>query len=199
MDTPAPPHEIRALFLRAFVRQLMLNHPAAERPTIAPFHQESPLERINAPLQQTIPATNFNEYQSSDRADTTESPLKIRAIREVDELPRQPARIPVPQNQQHDSPTQFDYWLHDTALESIECPGPDKSLILKKREGITRSNTYMTNEEIKKLIKELADKAGTRVQDGILKADTPTWSAIATISEFGGNRFLIQKKRLVHP
>ncbi len=214
-------HEIRALFLREFVKQIITNYPLGPEtplpspPTLQPLEEPS-LERIRlVPQSPTIierqvvrevaepKQTQGRRMVVEEGEYTTAGPSMIVAIQEIDEAT--PAQVPlgkgfIPVNQTPPRPKaplldQLDTWMADQTLESIECSGPDQKLIVKRNGSINQSTLQMTNEEIHDLVKELAERAHATLENGILKAETPAWSALAVISEFGGSRFLIQKKK----
>lgn len=214
MDQPT--YIVRSLFLREFAKQLIVNYP------LTPETYQSTEQLQNEPLRETIPLQTSvaqiqnKEFSASPQLEErriilepnlyeTQNPQRIIAIKEIDNAPpmqahsstmpsyamqkKQPAR-PLVQL------SHLDQWLVDQSIESVECTGPDQTLIVKRNGTITQSSTRLTKEEIKKILENLATRAQTSFEDGILKADTKTWSIIGVVSEFGGSRFLLQKKKL---
>lgn len=209
-------HELRALFLREFMRHIIMNYPLSPE-LIAPIltfqpREEPALEQIRIVARpgtilerQVVKEPSINtagrRLVVEEGEYSTVGPQMIVAIQEIDDAnPAQasPSRDFLPSQAQ---PTQkaplldqLDRWLTDQTLESIECSGPDQKLIIRRAGSINQSTTQMTNDEIHSLINELSERAHVAIENGILKAETSAWSVLAVMSEFGGSRFLIQKK-----
>jgi hypothetical protein len=87
----------------------------------------------------------------------------------------------------------IDLLEEDAEIEKIECPGPDKTLIMIKNNNINQTSFSFNNEEIEEIIENMAKKANISLDQGIISAKIGNWSFIGIISEFGGSRFTIQK------
>ena len=215
-----PVHEVRSLFLREFVKQLINNYPLAPESDLSSqtYAEEKtasePSRMTSAPV--TLASIQNKEYAPSTSPlerillpkteNYDDGPQKIVAIREVEEEPQpmpQHFTYKTPQNQQpikkpqQAPPSLLDQWLSDATIESIECTGPDQNLIIKRNGSITQSTAHLTQSEIQKLVEDLSRQAQVPLSEGILKAETPQWAAIGIVSEFGGSRFLIQKKGML--
>ncbi len=217
MDQPV--HEVRSLFLREFVKQLINNYPLTPESYI-PSQEYAEGKKILEPTKYSPTPITLANMQNKEYAPSAssmerillpkmegydEGPQKIVTIREIEEDPapllvQQPFAYKQPQNQppmkkpQQAPPSLLDQWLSDATIESIECMGPDQNLIIKRNGSITQSTTHLTQSEIQKLVEDLSKQANIPLAEGILKAETPQWTVIGIVSEFGGSRFLIQKK-----
>jgi hypothetical protein len=83
--------------------------------------------------------------------------------------------------------------LRDQSVQSIECSGPGKNLLVKRRGQINITSINLNQEEIQKIIKNFSEKARIPVVGGILKAAVGDAVISAVISEFVGSRFIINK------
>lgn len=217
MDQPT--YEIRSLFLREFAKQLIINYPLTPEPYLpAEQIQTEPLIQIpSAPT--TVAQVQSKEFTASPQLEErhsalperelyeTQGPQRITAIKEIESPPVAPSMqhastMPLYAMQRKQALpkapqlSHLDQWLSDQAIESVECTGPDQNLIVKRNGNITQSSLRLQKEEIKTILEDLAAKAHAPFEEGILKTETKTWSVIGVLSEFGGSRFLLQKKKL---
>ena len=84
--------------------------------------------------------------------------------------------------------------LGDKAIQSIECPGPGKYIIIKRRNEINLTRIVMTQEEILKVIEYFSQQARIPAIGGILKAAIGDLLISAVSSKFIGSRFVINRK-----
>lgn len=214
----SPPYEVRSLFLREFARQLIINYPLGPELYTPSSEQNLPEQLSNRELEKIqISQTSLAEIQNkeylvspqeSERRITLnqqgydlQAPQRIIAIKEIDTPPpvmpqamsssitsRRPQQAPPKMNT-------IDQWLTNQAIESVECTGPDQNLIIKRNGSITQSQTRLNQKEIGDIVQELASRSHASFEEGVLKGETKGWSVIGVVSEFGGNRFLLQKKK----
>lgn len=210
-----PVHEIRSLFLREFTKQLIFNYPIA--PVAYLPSQEQLFEHNKATKSEIIsPSTTIatiqnKEYLTSAQSERVifkqegydvQAPNKIIAIKEIEGPPPigqgalASGQKKQPSSQNKQQPGLLDQWLAKPEIESIECRGPGQNLIIKRKGAIMQDQSLLAQEDIQKIIQDLALRARTPLEEGVLKAETPAWSVIGIISEFGGNRFLLQKKKI---
>ena len=83
--------------------------------------------------------------------------------------------------------------LQDQTVQSIECPGPGKNILLKKFNRINTIRITLNEQEINTLIKEFSEKARIPTVGGILKAAVGNLVISAIISDFVGSRFIINR------
>ncbi len=84
--------------------------------------------------------------------------------------------------------------LEDATIQTIECPGPGKSVLVYKSGVIQATSLVLTNDEINKIMQEISEKTKIPIISGIFKAAYDNLIATAVMSEFIGTRFMIQKK-----
>jgi len=83
--------------------------------------------------------------------------------------------------------------LQDPSLQSLECPGPGKNILVKKGNQITPTRTILSQQEINNIINSFSQQAKIPSTGGILKAAVGNLIISAVISEFVGSRFIISK------
>lgn len=84
-------------------------------------------------------------------------------------------------------------FLKDPLLQSIECPGPGKNILVKKQNNISPTRTILSQQEINNIINSFSQQAKIPISSGILKAAVGNLVISAVISEFVGSRFIINK------
>lgn len=85
--------------------------------------------------------------------------------------------------------------LNDPTVQSIECTGPEKPLLLNQG-GITRSAPVrFTKEEIDAILQEASKKTRIPLTGGIFTAALGDIIMSAVISDFIGSRFIIEHKK----
>jgi hypothetical protein len=88
---------------------------------------------------------------------------------------------------------QIEKILRDKSIQSIECPGPGKRILIKKLNNINSTSLVLGQPEITKVIQSFASQAKIPVVGGILKAAVGDMIISAVISEYVGSRFIINK------
>lgn len=143
-------HPIRRLFLKEFVRTMIINYPVKTEEKIY-----SPRIPQQIPKQITIPGIQ-----------TAGNHLQI--IKNL---------------------------INDRSVSSIECPGPEKEIIVNKFGRIKPIGLSLSAQEINKIIKEFSEKTKIPLIKGIFKAALGNIIITAVISEYVGTRFIIQKSQ----
>jgi hypothetical protein len=85
------------------------------------------------------------------------------------------------------------FLLNDPSVQSIECPGLGKQVLLNKSGSIQASNISLNKEEIEGMIQSISKKTKVPVTPGLFKAAFDNFLVTAVISEYAGTRFVIQK------
>lgn len=83
--------------------------------------------------------------------------------------------------------------LRDSTIQSIECQGPGKHLLVRRRGKISSTKIVLTPDEIKSLINDFSIQAKIPLVGGILKAAVGDLVISAVTSEFVGSRFIISR------
>jgi len=83
--------------------------------------------------------------------------------------------------------------LRDPLIQTIECPGPGRNVLVKKFDKINITKLILSQEEINQLITEFSNEAKIPLLGGILKAAVGNMLISAVTSEFAGSRFIINR------
>jgi|SRR3989344_9458735 len=81
--------------------------------------------------------------------------------------------------------------INNPEIQAIECPGPDRFLIIKTNK-ISPINLSLSEEEIEGIIKRLAEQAGIEVKD-LFDINLNEIRISGLLSKHAGSRFLIIK------
>ncbi len=84
--------------------------------------------------------------------------------------------------------------LADRGVQSIECPGPEKYLIIKVRNQLNLTRIVLSSEDILNVITDFSEKARIPISGGILKAAVGDLLISAVVSQVVGSRFIISRK-----
>jgi len=87
----------------------------------------------------------------------------------------------------------IDQFLKDITVQSIECAGPEKKILVKKQNKINTTPVSLTQAEITDIINSFSQQARIPPLGGILKAAVGDLVISAVISEYVGSRFIINK------
>ncbi len=90
--------------------------------------------------------------------------------------------------------SQLDGILSDPYVQTIECPGPNKPLLIYKGGAVQASKFNLTSDEIKGIIKDISEKTRIPLASGVFKAAYGNLIITAVMSDFVGTRFMVQKK-----
>ena len=83
--------------------------------------------------------------------------------------------------------------LNDMTVQSIECSGPERNIIVRKYNQTNITRIALTQQDITDIINEFSKQARIPIVGGILKAAVGNMIISAVISEFVGSRFIITK------
>lgn len=88
----------------------------------------------------------------------------------------------------------IDNILKDPKVMTVECPGPNKPVMIYKNGSIQTSNILLTGDEINNVMKNFSEKTRIPIMSGVFKAAFGNLIVTAVMSDFVGTRFIIQKK-----
>lgn len=171
--------EVRKLILNRFITKIIKSKQFSKKQIIKPRIKVQQLikkARLQAPKHLNLNPQKFAK---------TRKPLIYK-----------PARLitPITQIKPLSSLKRLQHFIVDNSVLSLECPGPNKPIILNKSGTIITSNISLNKQEIDSIIKEFADKTKIPVIEGTFKALLGRLLITAVISEFVGTRFIIQKR-----
>ena len=83
--------------------------------------------------------------------------------------------------------------LQDPFIQSLECPGPGKNILIKKYNQINVTKMVLSKDDINEVIENFSKQAKIPLAGGILKAAVGDLVISAVTSEFAGSRFIINR------
>ncbi|MEK6928772.1 MAG: hypothetical protein AABW65_02350 [Nanoarchaeota archaeon] len=90
----------------------------------------------------------------------------------------------------------IDNILSDPLVETLECTGPGKNIVVSKGGRMYSMDVTLYEEEIKKIMQEISEKTRIPLLSGVFKAAYGNYIITSVMSDFIGTRFMIQKKSL---
>lgn len=93
----------------------------------------------------------------------------------------------------------LDKILSDPGVQTVECPGPNKPIIVYKGGAVQSSKLALTSDEIKNIMNDISGKTRIPLMSGVFKAAYGNLIITAVMSDFVGTRFMIQKKQQYRP
>lgn len=192
----------RIVFLKMFVEEILINF--ADKYISKKSIEE---EKIRRKILEPIP-DNFIEYKIP--RENIVGGVFVKPENKIDEeqlkrkvtihLTKSPNRV-LPQmfNKPKSSLNLFgmqkiNKLLRDQAVQMVECPGPGKYLVIKKRNKINITQFVMSKDEISEVINNFSEQARIPVVEGILRAAVGDLIISAISSQFIGSRFIITRK-----
>jgi len=88
----------------------------------------------------------------------------------------------------------IDKILNDVSVQTVECPGPNKQVLVYKNGKIQAANLTLNGDEINNIMNSLSKKTRIPIGSGFFKAAIGPYIITAVMSEFVGTRFIIQRK-----
>jgi len=216
--------ELRQIFLERFVIELIGNTHIIVPPIIVPEHIEKSIQILDNTIpipSQRVEIVPTTKELNQERMHKSIMPIPIQRVKTIPRYVPQPRRItnranirsmPIQQiprmNFKPGMPQpgvnliglglgKFDFLLSDPSVISIECPGPNKPILVNKNGLVQTSSIMLNKEEIDNIVKEISEKTRIPLLQGVFKAAFGQFILTAIISEFVGTRFLIQKKKQI--
>ena len=84
--------------------------------------------------------------------------------------------------------------LSDPAVQSLECTGPEKPLLVNRSGLIQATNFMLTPDEINTFMQEVSERTRIPLTQGLFKAVMGNLIITAVISDIIGTRFVVQKR-----
>jgi hypothetical protein len=161
---------------KADIAQKILQRPLIKqirRPIVQPYPKLRPVPRLNP----------INTQQN------TKIPVKKMGNQSDELMPS------ITQQKTEIGYSKIDSILADPKVQTVECPGPNKQILIYKGGMIQTANFSLSSEEIKTVMKDISEKTRIPVMSGVFKAAFGELIVTAVISEFVGTRFILQKKQ----
>ncbi len=87
----------------------------------------------------------------------------------------------------------IEQFIRDIYITSIECPGVDKEVIIKKSGQVMTTDIRLSKEEIDAIIADFSEKARIPLIEGLLRARIANLQISAVVSKIAESRFIITK------
>ena len=220
----AQKESLNTIFLRLFVKELIKNIEPSPLSieTRKDFKQSRPLMKhsllqIRKPMQKIVPMPvpkHFPTKPISSKKDsfapqtipgqmnrpiTQEMHASLKPTQTFESFPRPEKEKLVTRLSQSRDIGKLNMFLKDPRVQSIECPGPNKNVLVRKNGVIQKTKLILTAEDIKNIIQEFSIKTRIPLIEGTFKAAFGNLIMTAVISEFVGSRFVLQKKNPFQP
>lgn len=188
--------ELRDLFLREFVKELIMNTPLKEMP------QET--EQQGGQLQNRLPSQQIPQMRRDFMPQKLfPSIMKNQAIGQITPMtipmtsrPTMPNAPPTSLYPETDLRKVL-YILRDPSIQSIECPGPGIPVKINSFGKIKEAPIILSHEEIKKAVEEFSSRSRIPLIGKIFKAAIGNVIMTAILSDFIGTRFILEKKMAI--
>ncbi|HVY01512.1 MAG TPA: hypothetical protein VHA12_01985 [Candidatus Nanoarchaeia archaeon] len=196
-------NDIASVFLKEFTRQLIINSKPKSKvdPQV--------IERVRIKLENKVPLETLIPKQRSQIVTSKpiirkQVPLRnLQGFMPSKQIPK--TNVPFPVQKQtskvehiiKDSQTidfgKLSTFLSDLSVTGVECPGPNKNVLVNKSGLVQTSAVTMSADEMQEILKEFSEKTKIPLIPGIFKALYNNFLITAVISEIAGNRFIIEK------
>lgn len=214
-------YEARTLFLKLFTRELILSSKSQVTQVIIEKPAEE-IEKVNeAPEKKEIESSEtflpsilepIKPEIEKLRAPAVLKPLIKKSVVPIQQFQKPPVQhlgfqpasasklprftMPVstaPRVEKELDLGKLNLFLADTAVTEIECPGPEKFIIVKKAGQVNLTKVVLSQEEITNIIDSFSNQARIPLLSGVFKASVGDLTITAIISEFVGSRFILYK------
>ncbi len=216
-------NNIRIVFLEKFVQELIVNsaqeilvankieieklrqkftpHPILPNQNFQTASQTAILPPIQYPKPQPAPQMRQKPTKQPLGFERTLIPQKIKPLPRNNSQEENIQRIQRILKSQQQSPPIFSghalaklqSLIQDPMVLSIECPGPEKNILVRTYKKLNITRFILTDSEIDKIINYFSEQARIPVIGGILKAAVENLIISAVKSDYVGSRFIINK------
>jgi hypothetical protein len=171
--------------------------------------KQSFIEKLRKPIfhkskyERSIPINQRQRIMAPQKTQIPQSKTQINPQPQIQNIKQKPTRKPIedlkkikPEAEQRPagfSLGKIEKILRDKTIQSIECPGPGKKILVKKLNKINSTTITLGQPEITDIIQRFANQAKIPIMGGILKAAVGDMVISAVISEYVGSRFIINK------
>jgi len=83
----------------------------------------------------------------------------------------------------------------DPAVQVLNCPGPNKNILITRQGRVQPSQILFSEEEIKNFMKELSEKTKIPLIPGLIKVIFQNLIITSVISEFVGTKFVAERRQ----
>ncbi len=201
----------RILFLNYFVLQLIIESTKDEKIKklieIEKIKKKLNLEKVeNKKIDEIRPEKNITPRQIIKPIvkPTIKTIIKPKVLPMIQSKAITPQPVIIPQTREIEQRLvqesivngieKIESLIRDQNIQSIECPGQGKNLLVMFRNKINITKITLTEEDIKKIVEYFSNNAKIPVIGGVLKAAVGLLVISAVVSEYSGSKFIINKK-----
>lgn len=187
--------DTRTLFLEEFVKRLIIN-------SIQNWPKIKKADSLFEKLERTATVPPIIKIERK----IEEKPLEKIEVKKLEEKPivlmqrapivaQKPAIIQkAPEKTNLPIMDRLGPFLADPAVQSINCPGPDKNITIMRNGMIQTIAMSFTAEDISAFLKDLSEKTRIPLLPGLFKVVFQNLIITAVVSEFVGTKFMIEKR-----
>jgi hypothetical protein len=110
--------------------------------------------------------------------------------------PLKPAAPPTPQTQKMTITERLTRIFSDPGIQMLNCPGPDKNILITRLGVVQTSQISFNENEIKEFMNELSEKTRIPLIPGLIRVIFQNLMITAVISEFVGTKFIAERRQL---
>jgi len=202
--------QFKKFFLLEFTKELIKNSSPKEVLELGITLKQQEKEKKQE-IKEKLKEIQKPEKKLPILTKTIKSPILKRIFKSLPTSPkvkiphRMPLRIPeirLPPRLQYLRPYSTEIQLNlgklnplikDSRIKSIECNGPNQSLIIKGQKFSQKTKIILTKEEINEILKTISTAAKIPLQEGIYRVVVGKIIFSAIISDVVENKFLIKK------
>ena len=178
--------DVRILFLTEFTLRLIEN---------AHLLRQTKERTIPIPATREIPRQEAVEIVIPKIIAPPKKEIAKPKVQEISEEIESSLIVPSPETKKaEDAKEKLESLIKDSSIQSIECPGPDKNILIKKDNKVEPVALILSADEIKSFLKKTSEKTNTPLEEGIFRAKLDSSAITAIVSEFVGSKFVIQKQ-----
>ena len=183
----------KTLFLREFTKELILHVP--KTPVKKDNHFEKEFQELKVRMKEKMKDIESDIFPSNIQ--TKPIILETPKQQPVHFIPRQ---IPVIKPQKVQQPQQTVNTLEklkgilaDPKVIMLECPGPDKFILVKTATRVMTTGIKLSKEDISSITENFSKETKIPIIAGLFKAVKDNLMITAIISEVTGSRFILKK------
>lgn len=199
--------KFRILFLTEFTKELIKNSETAEARAIRKTLREKIKENIEKKEnEERLRKIVEQKAITKELENIAEQKIKPKSIKQIiNQFTIPQPQIPITIQGVKPFPEEVEINLgklnpliKDPTVNSIECDGPGKNIIVKRIKGERRiTNIILNEQEIREIIKIFSKQAKIPENEGIFKAAVGRLIISAITSDLIGSKFLITKMPLM--
>jgi hypothetical protein len=191
--------KIRMKILEPFPEKVLIKKPEESAMLLSLISRDNEEEDISDSKDEE----EEEETKDEEDSDKSESVAKKKMKRKIPIHLTRHSRKPIRRLKPRPAPVQnpgvsgvsiVNKLLKDRSIQSIECPGPGKNLIIKSRNKINVTRIVLNESQINEVMVYFSQQARIPISGGILKAAVGDLIVSAVSSKFIGSRFIINRE-----